>query len=300
MNQNSPRHSTVISASRRTDIPAYYTPWFLNRLKEGHAIYKNPFTGKIFRLSLKAEEVHSIVFWSRDYSKLIPYLKELHKRDYRFYFHFTLTGHPKILDPNVIQPVEAIRQFQTLSQMFSPDHMQWRFDPLIITDVTPVEQLISTFSKLAGKLKKSTRRCTISFAHLYGKVRRNLNKLEEESGVKHYEIPDDEKYDIAQKIAEIAADHGMRVYSCCCPNLIGGLVQQAHCIDQKILRLLFPERPLKGKVTPTRKGCGCFSSRDIGAYNTCPQGCIYCYANANPSVGVKSFQNHKPDSPSLS
>jgi DNA repair photolyase len=299
MNQNPSSHRTIISASRRTDIPAFYTPWFLNRLKEGYALYKHPFTGKIFRVSLKAEDVHSIVFWSRDYEKLIPHLKALQEKGYRFYFHFTLTGHPRILDPNVVPPKKAIRQFQDLSQMFSPDHVQWRFDPLIITDVTPVEQLFSTFTRLAGKLKDATRRCTISFAHLYGKVIRNLKKLDQERGVKHHEIPDEEKYETAQKIAEIAADHGMRVYSCCCPNLVGGLVQQACCIDGEVLRSLFPERILRGKVTPTRKGCGCFTSRDIGAYNTCPQGCVYCYANANPAIGAKSLKNHQPTSPSL-
>lgn len=299
MNQDPSRERTVISASRRTDIPAFYTPWLLNRLKEGFALYKHPFTGKTFRVSLKSEDVHSIVFWSRDYAKLIPHLKELQEKGYRFYFQFTMTGHPRILDPNVISPEEAILQFRNLSRIFSPDHLQWRFDPLIITDVTPVEQLLLTFTDLAGKLKGAIRRCTISFAHFYGKVRRNLKVLEQERGVKHHEIPDEEKYEIAQRVAEIASDHDMKVYSCCCPNLVGGLVHQAHCIDQEILRALFPDRTSRGKVTPTRKGCGCFSSRDIGAYNTCPQGCIYCYANTNPAIGVKSLENHQHTSPSL-
>lgn len=292
-------HQTVISASRRTDIPAFYTPWFLHKLKEGKAFYKNPFTGKTFQVSLKVEDVHSIVFWSRDYSKLIPHLEDLKAKGYLFYFHFTITGHPKILDSHVIKPEESIKQFQLLSNMFSPDHIQWRFDPLIITDVTPADYLISTFSALSKSLRGFTKRCYISFAQLYGKVRRNLNRLEKESGVKHFEIPEEEKYSIAQKIAEIAAGHGMRVFSCCCPNLIGGLVEKSHCIDEEILRMLFPDRELSGKVSPTRKGCGCFSSRDIGAYNTCPRGCIYCYANSNPDIGKSSFQRHCFTSPSL-
>ncbi len=292
-------NKTVISVSRRTDIPAFYTPWFLKRIKEGKASYKNPFTGKTFQVSLKAKEVHSFVFWSRNYSNLIPHLGELRKKGYVFYFHFTITGYPKILDPSVIKPEESIKQLQFLSNMFSPDHVQWRFDPLLITDITSADHLIYTFSTLAKSLRGFTKRCYISFAHLYGKVRRNLNKLEKESGLKYYEIPDEEKFSIAQKIAGIAAEHGIKIFSCCCPNLIGGLVEKAHCIDEEILRALFPDRRLIGKISPTRKGCGCFSSRDIGAYNTCPQGCIYCYANTSPDIGKRSFEDHRSISPSL-
>ncbi|MEW5807167.1 MAG: DUF1848 domain-containing protein [Acidobacteriota bacterium] len=276
------KRTTVISASRRTDIPAFHTGWFLEQIRKGKTSYTNPFGGTLHTVSLKPEDVHSIVFWSRDYSRLLPHLGELEEKGFCFYFHFTITGHPVTFDRNVINVNEAINQFRTISRRYSPNHVHWRFDPLIISDISDAGYLIERFAELARELKGYTKRCYTSFVQYYGKVKRNLKRLEEETGIHCYDLPVDEKIAIAGKISRIAADNGMKLLSCCCDYLIGGLIEKAHCIDGDLLRELFPERSLTGKVIPTRKGCGCFSSRDIGTYDTCSHGCLYCYANANP------------------
>ncbi len=274
---------TIISASRRTDIPAFHTDWFVNALIQRKLSYREPFSGAMRNVSLKPEEIHSIVFWSRDYSKLIPRLPCIKEMGYCFSFHLTITGHPRIFDRNVIDVEDAIEQAKTLARLSSPDHVFWRYDPLIISDITEGDHLIERFASLAQKLKGITNRCYLSFAQYYGKVKRNLQRLERETGIRCYDPPLEKKLSIAKRISEIAAENGMRVYSCCCDYLVGGRIEKAHCIDGDLLRQLFPERSLIGKGRPTRKGCGCFESRDIGTYNTCSHGCVYCYANTRLS-----------------
>lgn len=276
------KEARVISASRRTDIPAFFTNWFLDALEAGSVSFREPFSGKIRTVSMIPEDVHSIVFWSRDYSKLLPHLRSIKAKGYSFYFHFTITGHPPIFDRYSIPADDGIVQLIELSRLYSPDHVQWRFDPLIISDISDAHYLVERFTSIAQRLKGSTHRCYISFAQFYGKVKKSLHKLEQETGIRCLDPPVEEKLTIARKIAEIAAENGMKVFACCCDYLVSGLIEKAHCIDGELLRQLFPERPLNGKAKPTRKGCGCFESLDIGTYNTCSHGCIYCYANSHP------------------
>lgn len=275
---------TIISASRRTDIPAFHTDWFVNALTQRILSYREPFSGTMRSVSLRPERIHSIVFWSRDYSKLIPRLSLIEAMGYCFCFHFTITGYPRIFDRNVIDAEDAIEQAKVLARLSSPDHVLWRFDPLIISDISDGNHLISQFTSLAQKLKGVTNRCYISFVQFYGRVKRNLQRLERETSVRCYDPPVEEKLSIARKISEIAAENGMRLFSCCCDYLVGDLIEKAHCIDGNLLRQLFPGKPLIGSVRPTRKGCGCFASQDIGTYNTCSHGCIYCYANTQASL----------------
>ena len=276
------KEARVISASRRTDIPAFFTNWFLEALETGSVSFREPFSDRMRTISMKPEDVHSIVFWSRDYSKLIPHLRSIEAKGYSFYFHFTITGHSAVFDRRSIPADDGIGQLVELSRLYSPDHVQWRFDPLIISEMTDARYLVERFASIAQRLKGSTRRCYISFAQFYGKVKKSLHKLEQETGVRCLDPPVEEKLPIARKIAEIAAENGMRVFSCCCDYLVSGQIEKAHCIDGELLRQLFPEKPLYGKAKPTRKGCGCFESQDIGTYNTCSHGCIYCYANSHP------------------
>ena len=281
----------VISASRRTDIPAFYTPWLLNRLRAGSVTYPNPFSGQLYSVSLRPEDVHSITFWSKHYGPLLPHLPELTSRGYRACFHYTITGASHLLEPRVPAWPEAVRVFWELAARTSPRHVQWRFDPILFTPDLDADYYQDRFQQIAARLAGATHRCYFSFAAFYGKVERRLKQ----AGVQYYDPPLAEKLALVEALAGIAAEYDITLYACCQDELAGGQVQKAHCIDRELLAELFPDRPLVAEAKPTRKGCGCAASRDIGVYDTCPFGCRYCYANQDRETALARYRAHRSE-----
>jgi hypothetical protein len=281
----------IISASRRTDIPAFYMPWLMNRLRAGYVCYPNPFSGEVYAVSLWPEDVHSIVFWSKGYKPLLPHLDELTERGYRFYFHYTITGAPRELEPHVPDWSQSVKVFQELAKRTSPYHVQWRFDPILFTHELGTQFYIERFSDLATALCGATKRCYFSFAVFYGKVERQLRQI----GVCFHDPAPEAKQALVETMADIAGQCGITLYACCQDALITGRVQKAHCVDGDLLAELFPDRPHVSEIKPTRKQCGCMVSRDIGMYDTCPYGCVYCYANQSRKAALARFQAHSPD-----
>nr|NIM04738.1 DUF1848 family protein [Armatimonadota bacterium]NIO76587.1 DUF1848 family protein [Armatimonadota bacterium]NIO96219.1 DUF1848 family protein [Armatimonadota bacterium] len=254
----------------------------MERIRAGWAEYVNPFGGQTHRVSLKSEDVHSIVFWSKDYRHLLAHLDELEERGYRLSFHFTITGLPRSLEPNVPDSEVAVETLSHLSHRFSPKHVIWRFDPILFCADMEEKYYLERFRHLSGMLRGKVERCYFSFVNYYAKVRRSLARSE---GIEPYDPPLERKRELAGKLAEIAAEQGMALYSCCADSLIQSGIEKGHCIDGELLAELFPERPRVSEVRPTRPECGCYASRDIGAYDTCGHGCLYCYAN-RPEVCI--------------
>lgn len=285
----------VISASRRTDIPAFYMPWFMNRLRTGSVDYLNPFGGQLCTVSLRPEDVHSIVFWSKYCKQLLAHVDELAQLGYQFYCHYTITGAPRVLEPHVPDWQQAAQVFRDLSERTSPHHVQWRFDPIVFTDEIGADFYIHSFRQLADALSGATRRCYFSFATYYGKVERQMHQ----AGIQYFDPPLDEKHALVHAMADIADQHGITLYACCQDALIAGRVQKAHCIDGDLLAELFPDRPLVSQSRPTREQCGCVASRDIGMYDTCPHGCIYCYANQSHNAALSRYHAHEPQASML-
>lgn len=281
----------VISASRRTDIPAFYMPWFMNRLRAGTVDYPNPFGGQVCTVSLRPEDVHSIVFWTKYCKKLLPHLDELSQRGYRFYCHYTITGAPRVLEPYVPDWQQAVQAFRDLSERTSPRQVLWRFDPIVFTDELGAQFYIGRFRQLAEALAGATRRCYFSFATYYGKVERQMRQV----GIRYIDPPLDEKQALVETMADTADQHGITLYACCQDLLVAGRAQKAHCVDGDLLAELFPDRPLISQPKPTREQCGCVASRDIGMYDTCPHGCVYCYANQSHQAALSRFRAHQPD-----
>jgi DNA repair photolyase len=279
----------VISASRRTDIPAFYVRWLMNRLRAGFACYPNPYSGEVYTVSLQPEDVHSIVFWSKNYAPLLPHLDELTEYGYRFYFHYTITGN-RPLEPYVPDWHQSVPLFRELAEHTSPRHVQWRFDPILFTTELRAGFYIDRFYEIATALSEVTERCYFSFAAFYGKVKRRL----QEAGVHYYDPPLEEKHSLVQEMADIASGCGITLYACCEDAIVGGRIQKAHCVDGDLLADLFPERPKVSMLRPTREQCGCAVSRDIGMYDSCPYGCVYCYANQSRPVALKRFRAHTP------
>lgn len=286
----------IVSVSRRTDVPAFYADWFMRRVREGYARYLNPFGGQEHEISLLPKDVHAFVFWSKNYGPLIKYLPELEERGYDFYFHFTITGLPKIFE-NLVTPVDdAVANFRLLAGRYGPRRIQWRFDPIVISNITGPDYYTRRFEEIASRLQGATERCYFSFVCLYSKVRRNLKSLANKHNITCYDPSDMDKILLTRKLQETARKYGITLYSCCDAVLAAGGVRQAQCVDGELLFELFPHKPRQIKINPTRKGCRCVISRDIGAYDTCPHGCMYCYANINKDLAHKRFRMHGPSS----
>jgi hypothetical protein len=287
----------IVSVSRRTDIPAFYGEWFMNRVRAGWAVSCNPFNRRAMRVSLRPEEVGALVFWSKNFAPFLPYLAELKALGYRMVFLFTITGLPRIFETRVPDTGVTVAALQAISRMFSPEHVQWRYDPIFLTSVTDEKYHLRRFRELCRFLSGYTTRCYISFVCLYPKVRRRLQALEKQ-GIKVFSVSEAEQAALARQLAGIAAEYGIELYSCCNDHLVGGPVKKAHCVDAGLLASLFNLEAGFYRIRPTRKQCGCWESVDIGMYNTCPHGCIYCYASTGAGSS-KNYLRHDPGSPEL-
>ncbi|MEE9199952.1 MAG: DUF1848 domain-containing protein [Candidatus Brocadiales bacterium] len=286
----------IVSVSRRTDIPAFYGEWFMGRVRDGYVRYLNPFGGQEHEVSLLPEDVHAFVFWSKNFGPFTKHLSELDEKGYDFYFHFTITGLPEPFEDLVVNVDEAIATFRLLAGRYGPGRVQWRFDPIVISNVTGPDFYVRRFEEIASRLRGATERCYFSFVSIYSKVRRNLEALEKEQNISCHDPSLTDKMSLTERLREIADSHGITLYSCCKEALATGGVRQARCVDGELLFKLFPHRPRQTKINPTRRGCRCVVSRDIGAYDTCPHGCVYCYANMNKELAKKRSATHDPSS----
>ncbi len=286
----------IISVSRRTDIPAFYGDWFMKRLEEGFAGWVNPFGGQKYKVSLKREDVMAFVFWSKNYRPFLKHLEIIRENSIPVMFNYTITGLPAVFECNLVEPEDAIESLKVISNSYSPDHVNWRYDPIVVSTVTDENYHLERFRWLAERLTGHVTRCYFSFAIKYGKVERNFKKFEQEQQVKVVDLDEHQKLLLASKLTDIAQEYGIQMYTCCDDYLLAdSRIKKAHCIDGEIIERLYPGCH-KGSEKPTRKDCGCTESTDIGIYDTCPHGCIYCYANINKERAVKLNSDHQPES----
>ena len=285
----------IISVSRRTDIPAFYGDWFMRRLKEGFAGVVNPFGGRKYIVSIKPDDVVCFVFWTKNFSPFLENLRIIDKMGYKFYFNYTVTALPDIFE-NDVERQEAIEGLKQLSNTYSPKHINWRFDPIIISSFCDRDFFIKAFEEFVSEFEGLVERCYFSFVTEYGKVKRNFEELERTTGVKITNCSKDFKIDLANELAKIANNHGMRMFSCCGDYLVNDDIHKGHCIDGSVIESLFFPEGLAYNEKPTREECGCTESSDIGTYDTCPHGCVYCYANANILRVQTTFKTHDKES----
>ena len=285
----------IISASRRTDIPAFYTRWFLGRIREGYGEWINPFGGQVYRVSLRPEDCLGIVFWTRYPVPLLPHLRSLAGQGYRFCFQFTLNGYSSPLETHNPRPDRALDAFRRLADEISPELVFWRYDPIILSEGTPRSYHLKKFEGLARALEGSTARCYFSFVSLYGKTQRNLRG----AGVAFRQPSLEERQNLLRELRDLAAARRITLYSCCEDDLVGAGVEKAHCVDSQVFLALRPELKADLKPRPTRAECGCIESVDIGAYDSCVFGCAYCYATSSRIAALSRFHAHDPGSPAI-
>src|SRR5512134_640719 len=260
----------IVSASRRTDIPAFHAAWFGAALAAGRAAFRAPYSGKPAVVSLAREDVAAFVFWTRNPVPFLPVLSRLEAAGYPSIFHFTLTGLPGELEPSVPAMAEGLRAFRALSRLLGPDRVLWRFDPIL-----PGEShraLVARFEAISASLSGFTRRCTVSIAHPY---RKSVRATRDTPGIWE---PAKGLRDGIDRIRRMGEERGFPVVSCCSPTLAEWGIPPAACVDGGLLRRLFPGAGWPDGARPTRPGCLCSPSRDIGEYRTCRHGCRYCYA----------------------
>ena len=285
----------IISVSRRTDIPAFYGDWFMGRLKDGFAGVVHPFGGQKYIVSLKPEDVVCFVFWSKNFGPFLENLKIIDSLGYKFYFNYTVTGLPGVFESNVEKDA-AIEALKQLSRMYSPRHINWRFDPIIISSVCDRDYHIKAFEGLASRFEGVVERCYFSFVIKYGKVVRNFEKLAKQTGVRVIDKRNNFKIELANELVSIAERFGIQMFSCCGDYLVGEKIKKAHCVDGAIIEELFFPEGLSYTNKPTRQECGCTESTDIGTYDTCPHGCVYCYANVNKKKAFEAAGKLEPGS----
>ncbi|MGF7142835.1 hypothetical protein HNQ56_001257 [Anaerotaenia torta] len=285
----------ILSASRRTDLPCYYSQWLMNRLEEGYALYRNPMNhAQICKVDLSPENIDCIVFWTKDPLPLMDKLERLEEMGYSYYFQFTLTPYGKEIEPHLRDKPEIVSTFQQLSRRLGRHRVLWRYDPVIINDRIPLEYHYREFANLCERLSGYTQLCTISFVDQYSK----LARLVRERVIKT--ISEEQMRRLAAEFAGIAGRHQIELRACCeAVDLSPEGICPASCIDQNTIEGILGH-PLKVKRDKSqRSGCGCIQSVDIGAYNTCRNGCIYCYANHSEDSILRNCARHDPASPML-
>ena len=284
----------IISASYKTDIPAFYGEWFSNRLKAGYCLMVHPYDRRrVRRVSLQHEDVDGFVFWTKNLGPFIPRLYAVAEMGFPFVIQYTINAYPRVLEYSVTDATRSINHVKAIAGTFGSKVVVWRYDPIIITSETPRESHLERFAWLASRLEGLTDEVVISFAQIYEKTARNLNYAAKEFEFHWQDPSDQQKMELAQHLSSIATDHGIRVSLCSQPYLLACGVSEAHCVDAKRFEALtgrMLDTPLKG----SRKECGCFQSVDIGDYDTCPHGCVYCYAVRNRKMAQQRFKEHDP------
>ena len=284
----------ILSVSRRTDIPNYYSEWFFNRIKEGFLYVRNPMNAhQISRIDITPEVVDCIVFWTKNPEPMLDRLDELASYDY--YFQFTLTGYGKDMECNVPHKKDRmIPVFHELSKKIGMQKVIWRYDPIIFTKKYTPEYHLKAFEQIAAALKGYTEKCVISFVDVYAKNKKNMEMLGS------YEIEKTEQLELAAKLSRIARENGMAIGSCAERvemNACG--IEHNCCIDKALIESIIGCSLNVEKDKNQRQECGCMESVDVGTYHTCKNGCKYCYANESKERVLKNYSNYDPESPIL-
>lgn len=284
----------IISASRRTDIPTYYSEWFFNRLHEGYVLVRNPMNiHQVSKITLNPDVVDGIVFWTKNPTPMLDKLDQLN--DYTYYFQFTLNAYGRDVETGVPSKNNVIiPAFQKLSDKIGPERVIWRYDPIFISKIYTIDYHLHYFEQLAKRLSPYTKKCTISFLDFYRNTQKNI------AGLNIEPFTPEIQERIAENLAAIARSYGLKMDTCAEGIALQKYgIDHARCIDDRLFSRLL-NCPLKaGKDKNQRLECNCIESLDIGAYNTCRNGCKYCYANFSPKTVCRNAGIHDPESPLL-
>jgi hypothetical protein len=289
----------IVSASYRTDIPAFYGQWFMRRLDAGFCLVMNPYSRQLYRVALTPEHVDAFVFWTKNLGPFLSRLHEVHRRGYPFVVQYSINGYPRALEAAVIDSARSVEHLRQLAAQFGPRTAVWRYDTILDSSLTTFDFHRRNFERLAQALDGAVDEVVISFAQIYRKTRTNLDCAAREFGFTWRDPGDQSKRALAAELAACANANGMRLTVCSQRHLLGPQgVEDARCIDADRLSDV-AGRPVVARLKGNRPDCGCCESRDIGDYDTCPQGCVYCYAVQNQDLARERYRRHNPEAETL-
>ena len=280
----------IINTGSRTDTVQYYSEWLLKRFKEGFVYSRNPlFFNKVTKYELNPEVVDCVIFCSKNYEPILGRLHEITDR-FNTYFYYTITAYGKDIEPNVPSIEDSIETLIKLSEIVGAKRIAWRYDPILLTEKYTKNRHYETFDYMSEKLSPYIDRCIFSFVEMYKKLKTNMPEI--------ILLTPEDKDEIAKNIGLIAKKNKILLQTCATlENYEKYNIIQSGCITAEILGTANGVTFSNIKHSGNRKGCRCMESRNIGDYDTCPNGCKYCYANQNPQIARKNYEKHNADSP---
>lgn len=283
----------ILSASRRTDIPAFYSDWLYNRIRDGFVFVRNPMNiHHISKININPDIVDCIVFWTKNPKKMLSRLNELD--DYNYYFQFTINPYNQQLELNVPRKNNIIETFRELSEKIGSNRVIWRYDPILLSNDIDVVYHIKYFEEIAKRLSSFTNKCTISFIDNYKKTEKNLK------GTNSRELIDEEIITLSKELVKVASSYNIKIQTCAEKIDLEEIgIKHGKCIDNVIIENIVGYQLETKKDKNQRFECGCVESIDIGEYNTCLHNCLYCYANFNKEQVLLKRGKHNPSSPLL-
>lgn len=283
----------ILSVSRRTDIPSFYSEWFINRVKEGFVYVRNPFNAnQISKVALTPDVVDCIVFWSKDPLPLIKRLDEI--KEYNYYFQFTITPYDRDIEVNVRNKGEILDIFINLSKAIGRERVILRYDPVIITNRYTVDFHKRSFQRLCERVDGYTERVVISFLDSYKKIIRNMRNIH------LIEIDNYAVHEIAESFSNTAGRYNIKIETCAeTVDLSMYGIKHGRCIDGELIEKIWGFKLKSLKRDGNREACLCHECIDIGQYDSCIHDCLYCYANVNKELAARNNNSHDPLSPIL-
>lgn len=282
----------IINTGGRTDTVQYYSEWLLRRFEEGYALSRNPlFPGRVSRYELTPDKVDCVVFCSKNYGPILPRLRQITDR-FNTYFHYTITAYGKDVEPGAPSIEESMGTLIQLSKQVGKQRVAWRYDPVLLTRTYTIERHLDTFERMARVLAPHIDRCIFSFVEMYKKLQSNMPEI--------IPLSQEDMDRLARGLGAVAARHGIHIQTCGTNGDFSRYgIHASGCMTLDILGgangVAFRDLKHRGM----RQGCHCIESRDIGAYDTCLNGCKYCYANTNPQKARENYRRHDPASPLL-
>lgn len=284
----------ILSVSRRTDIPAFYSKWFVERLKQEYVLVRNPFNAHLLsHIPLSPNHIDIIVFWTKNSYPIHKYLKDIDNMGYKYYFQYTITPYKKDMEENLLDKKIIINSFQELSSKIGKEKVILRYDPIVLTPSYTIDYHTLAFEKLCNHLKDYTNKIVISFLDDYKKISKNMKKHNV------YDITFDDMNILAENFSSIAKSHNIILESCAEKiDLEKYNINHGKCIDNELIEKITGAK-LKAPKDNQREACNCIKCIDIGEYNSCIHNCLYCYANINKESASINHKLHNPNSPLL-
>lgn len=282
----------ILNTGNRTDIPAYYSEWFYNRIKEGFVLARNPYyPEQVLKYKLSPEVIDCICFCTKNPGPMLDRLDEI--KNFGQFWFVTITPYGKDIEPYVPDKEKVLSDFCILSERVGKNAVGWRYDPIFLSERYSMEFHISAFAKMAERLKGKTSQCVISFIDLYEKTKKNF------PGVKAVSRQD--AVMLTKELVRIAQKNEMKIYTCAEGDYLAEYgADCGGCMRTEVIeRAIGCALKIPKSKKSSRETCNCLLGNDIGMYNTCPHGCLYCYANYDMSIVKENLKSHNPLSPLL-